>query len=474
MAEEVLNPLSAAELAAIDASYVPFPPFGKWPRSFPHEDLWDEHRDAWRAAAEKSTDADLQRALKIAQRAAAFDSGAIEGLYSTNRGLTFTVAEQAAMWEQKVEEQGADARALFEAQLRAFELVLDHVTNSYPTVTQAWIRRLHEELTEPQETYVVHTPVGPQEQPLPVGKYKKHPNHVRTAAGDIHAYAPVEITQAEMQRVVEELESAEFLKAHPILQASYAHYALAAIHPFADGNGRVARAVASTYTYRDASVPLLVLNEHRDRYLAALAKADAGQPELFVDFVGNVARETLALVRESLRTAAAPQPESVLDKFEQLLKSEHEGELDQIGSAFAEWLDAKAREQVGALDIPEGVDIAVEVVEDSVQAPAGYRDILISGVKGTRLNFSSAPPAQAQVLRRVDVYVSASSDSTAGLLARSIQQPEEQLTLSRGEVDPKLSTVGEVRVESFLRRLLGQGLEELLGEAKRKLEGADR
>lgn len=474
MAEDVLNPLSAAELAAIDARYVPFPPFDKWPRDVPQEDLWDEFRDAWRAAAEESTDADLQRALKIAQRAAAFDSGAIEGLYSTNRGLTFTVAEQAAMWEQKVEEQGADARALFEAQLRAFELVLDHVTNSYPTVTQAWIRRLHEELTEPQETYVVHTPVGPQEQALPVGKYKEHPNHVRTAAGEIHAYAPVETTQSEMRRLVEELQTAEFLKAHPILQASYAHYALAAIHPFADGNGRVARAVASTYTYRAASVPLLVLNEHRGRYLAALAKADVGHPEHFVDFVGTVARETLALVRESLRTAAAPQPESVLGRFEQLLDSEHSGELDKIGAAFAEWLDGKARDQVTALNIPGGVDIAVEVLEDSIQAPAGYRDILVSGVKGTRLNFSSAPPAQAQVLRRVDVYVSANSSSTAGLLARSIQPPEEQLALSREEVDPRLSTVGEMRAEGFLRRLLGQGLEELLGEAKRKLEGTDQ
>jgi Fic family protein len=53
-----------------------------------------------------------------------------------------------------------------------------------------------------------------------------------------------------MARLVAELGSERFIKAHPIAQASYTHYCLAAIHPFADGNGRVARAVASTYLYR--------------------------------------------------------------------------------------------------------------------------------------------------------------------------------------------------------------------------------
>lgn len=473
MPEEILDSLSAAELAEIDGRYIPFPSFGDWPKEVPEADLWQRSRRAFRVAADEATEDDLRRALTIAQRAAAFDTGAIEGLYSTNRGLTFTVAEQAAMWEQKVEEQGADARPLFEAQLRAFELVLDHVTDSYPEVTQAWIRRLHEELTTPQETYVVHTPVGSQEQPLPKGKYKEYPNHVRTAEGGIHAYAPVESTQAEMQRLVEALESAEFLKAHPIIQASYAHYAVAAIHPFADGNGRVARAVASTYTYRDASIPLLVLHEHRNDYLAALAKADAGSPGLFVGFIGRVASETLVLVRDNLQTAIAPQPDLVLDKFEDLFRTEHHGELDQIGSAFVEWLHTAAREQVAALDIPKGINIAVEPFEDTIQAPLGFRDILVPGLKGIRFNFRSSPPAQAEVLRRIDIYLSATSNSTEGLLVRSVHPPEEQLTLKRVDIHPELSSVGRLRVENMLRRLLGQGLEELHEQVRGKLQGTD-
>jgi len=86
------------------------------------------------------------------------------------------------------------------------------------------------------------TTVGPQEQALPKRQYKIMPNHVRTRKGADHSYAPVDVTPAEMARLVAELRSDAFLTAHPVLQAAYAHYGLVAIHPFADGNGRVARA----------------------------------------------------------------------------------------------------------------------------------------------------------------------------------------------------------------------------------------
>jgi Fic family protein len=470
MPEETFSPLSAAELAEIDARYVPFPSFSAWPKELGDAARWDTSREEFRATAEEATEADLRRALEIAQRAAAFDTGAIEGLYSTNRGLTFTVAEQTALWEQMVEEQGPNARALFEAQLRAFELVLDQVTHSYPKITQAWIRRLHDELTGPQATYVVLTPLGAQEQPLPKGSYKEHPNHVRTSAGEIHAYAPVEQTQAEMQRLVDELQSTGFREATPIIQAAYAHYGLVAIHPFADGNGRVARAIASAYTYRDASIPLLVLNEHRDEYFAALAKADAGDPTPFVGFIEQVALDTLVLVRDSLRTARAPAPNAVLHEFQGLLQTK-QTELDQLGSEFAEWLHATATRSVAGLDVPNGIEIAVEALTDNVQAPAGFRDILASGLKGIRFHLRASPPAEVTILRRIDLYLAADADDA--LLLRSIDAPEEKLFLGLTEIRPQLSSIAQVRVENFLERILGQGLEELWGKVNGKLRGTD-
>lgn len=470
MTEETFQPLSADELAEIDARYEPFPAFRGWPKDLPEKELWQIARDEFQRASDQATEADLQRAQAVARRVAAFDTGAIEGLYSTNRGLTFTVAEQAAAWEQKVDAQGPDARALFEAQLQAFELVLDHVTELVPKITQAWIRRIHEEITAPQETYVVHTPVGTQEQPFPKGKYKKYPNHVRTARGDIHAYAPVDSTQAEMQRLVEELESAEFQAAHPVIQSSYAHYALVVIHPFADGNGRLARAVASAYTYRDASIPLMVLDEHRVDYLSALAAADAGNAAPFVEIIERVTREALDLVRDSVETAMAPQPGALLEEFTGLYAEEAKRQRqDQIVRSFVDWLVPEVEKQVVDLDAPAGVAIDIETFDKAKQPPpSGFRNPDIDGTRSFRFNLEAAPPASASLPRRVDIFVDGDAENGAVLL-RGVQTPDEQLRLARSDLEPTISSLAQRRIENFVSRVLGNGLDELLQKARQQI-----
>jgi Fic family protein len=80
------------------------------------------------------------------------------------------------------------------------------------------------------------------------------------------------VTPSEMQRLVSEMRSDSFSSAHPVVQASYVHYGLVVIHPFADGNGRVARALASAFTYRAMSMPIVILSEHKTSYLDALAR----------------------------------------------------------------------------------------------------------------------------------------------------------------------------------------------------------
>jgi len=470
MAEETFKPLSAAELAEIDGRYKPFPPFSDWPKDLPNEGLWQVARDELQRASDQATEADLKRAQAIARRVAAFDTGAIEGLYSTNRGLTFTVAEQAALWEQKVDAQGPNARALFEAQLRAFELVLDHVTEHFPKLTQAWLRRIHKEITAPQNTYVVHTAAGSQEQPLPRGEYKKYPNHVQTAEGAIHAYAPVESTQSEMQRLIDEIEGTDFKAAHAAIQASYVHYALVAVHPFADGNGRLARAVASVYTYRAATIPLMVLNEHRVGYLAALADADAGDARPFVEVIERVTREALELVKDSLQTAMAPQPTSLLENFTRLYDAEAMREKrDHAARAFVDWLLPVVEKQIAGLDAPAGVKLGVQAFEETRNPPPDeFRDIDQDGPRGFRLNLDSSPPASASAHRRVDVF--ADVDVERGdVLLRGVQTPDEELRLARSDLGPEVSSLAERRIENFVQRLLGSGLDELLEEAHKQL-----
>lgn len=473
MVDETLEPLSAAELADIDAQYKPFPAFADWPSTIPREDLWIRDFERFQEVSAHAAAEDLQKAQQIALRTAAFDTGAIEGLYPTDRGLTFTVATQASAWEQIVEEKDTNALALFKAQLAAFELVLDLATDHFPKITQTWIRRLHEEVTAAQSVYPVRTPAGVQEQPLPKGEYKRFPNHVKTADGQAHAYAPVELTQAEMQRLMDELDTAEFRGAHPILQASYTHYAIAAIHPFADGNGRVARAVASAYTYRAASIPLLVLAHHRDQYFSALSAADSGDARAFLEFIARVARDGLEMITESLIAAQSPQPDRVLAEFRELYLAQGDlshQQLDQLANEFVELLLGSISQQVESLTMPDGVDIRWVGASGGGTGPLpeGFRAVVTPGARSVHVDFKAAAPGSAALQANLDVFVSTKSDTAATLVVR-VRESGDQLTLGLADLNPQISSAARFRVESFVHRFIGNYLNQLLSRSKKRL-----
>jgi Fic family protein len=291
----------------LDAAYKPFPTFAEWAAKTAVDTArWNRYSASAQSKSDGSNEA-LRRAREVVKRAAALDTGAIEGLYEVDRGFTFTVAFETAAWEVELAKRGENVRPLFEAQLHAYDYVLDLATQAEP-ISEAAIRVLHEVVCKAQPTYRVMTSVGPQEQELVKGRYKVLPNHVRTRDGVDHSYAPVDVTPAEMQRLVSEMRSDAFVAAHPVMQAAYAHYALVVIHPFADGNGRVARALASAFTYRAISMPIMILSEHKSTYLDALEGADAGKYQSFVEFMMARSLDTIMLVSDSIRRAAVPDP----------------------------------------------------------------------------------------------------------------------------------------------------------------------
>jgi Fic family protein len=310
-----MPPAPPSSLESADSLYQGFPDFSTWGPLRPEDaDLWSRFSASLAERREAATPEALKASVDVAIRAAALDTGAIEGLYTVDRGFTMTVAVQGMAWEQMIEERGAGVRDLFEAQLQAYELVLDAVTHKLP-VTEAWIRALHETLCAPQKTYRVLTASGWQEHELPRGQYKTQPNHVRLKDGSFHAYAPVERVPTEMHRLIEQLRSPEFEAAHPILQASWVHYAFVAIHPFADGNGRVARALASVYFYRTGSIPLLVFANQKLAYLDVLHEADLGNLRSLIGFFRDRGIDTMQFVAEGLLTAGLPSVEALAERI---------------------------------------------------------------------------------------------------------------------------------------------------------------
>jgi hypothetical protein len=111
-----------------DAEDRTFPEFEDWSKSNVDTARWDRYISQLRERDQTSPDL-RKRALEIVKRAAAVDTGAIEGLSEVDRRITLTVAVAAALWEAALDQKGQHARALLASQLRGDDDVLDTGSN---------------------------------------------------------------------------------------------------------------------------------------------------------------------------------------------------------------------------------------------------------------------------------------------------------------------------------------------------------
>lgn len=443
-----------------DARYKPFPSFAEWlAKSTVDSQRWERSADAIRKLRGNSPDL-LPRALEVVKRAAAWDTGAIEGLYPTDRGFTLTVAMAVTAWESLVEQKGPNARPLFESQLKAYDYVLDFATQRIP-VAEAWIRELHKVVCESQDTYEVQTPIGKQSQPLPKGEYKRNPNHVVQRDDSIHSWSPVDLTPAEMHRLCEELRTEAFNAAHPIMQSAYAHYAFVSVHPFADGNGRVARALASVFTYRAESIPLLIL-EGDVEYLPALESADSGDVQRFVDFILQKAIDTIRLTEDSFKAAKAPSLEAALNELTGLYilgeaDSRNRNLADEAGNNLFNVFKDLTNERFKLVDLPNVVSLGTATSGTRHALREGYRAV---GKSASGFAVSSAEPFAVQVHRLFQVEVPNDAKAEDYVLIRCWDPPDIfEATLS--ELTPEPTAAVRLRLSVWSDKLIAEALNEL-------------
>lgn len=454
--------------AELDAAYRGFPPFSEWAKCMVDVSRWGRYTHELNRLKGEAPGR-LARALEVVKRAAAVDTGAIEGLYETDRGFTFTVAMEMAHWEAALAERGANVTALFRSQLAAYDYVLDLATLRTP-IAEAWIRTLHERICAAQETYPVRTEIGSQEHPLPKGMYKVLPNHVARPDGQFHSYAPVDMTAPEMHRLCQELRGDEFLRAHPVLQASYAHYALVVVHPFADGNGRVARALESVFMVRSQFVPLLILADTRRDYIAALEAADAGAHQIFVDFVLERALDAFRLTVESLKSAEGPALETTVTGLRSLYVTKggySQRDVDEAGYRLFEIFRREVEKRAWEVSV-EGV-FTIKV--DALSGDHGVRNVsyrLPVEPKRLGLRFVTAPPIEALVHKVFGLEVPKDcgvEDDLAIVEVEGSGRFESRVS----ELAPAPNTAVQMRVTIAVERMTADALDELRREAARKM-----
>ncbi len=150
------------------------------------------------------------------------------------------------------------------------------------------------------------------------GHYKKKPNYVVEGRGRV-VYTPP--TPAETPSLTRALldwtkNSADV---HPVIASAVFHHRLVSIHPFSDGNGRVARAGAQWILYRRGFDPghFYAIDDFyakdRNRYYEKIQQAREldGDLTYWIEYVAEGLLAACEDVHERIRTLARPSKEKI-------------------------------------------------------------------------------------------------------------------------------------------------------------------
>lgn len=210
----------------------------------------------------------------------AIETGIIEGVYTLDRGITQTLIKRGIESAYISHDASNRDPELVARIIQAHADVLEGLfafVNGERELSTGYIKELHAALLRYQDTVEVFDQFGRAfETRLERGLYKEMPNNPTRADGSLHQYCPPEHVASEMDRLIQMHREHDERGIRPHVEAAWLHHAFTQIHPLQDGNGRVARALASLIFIKRGFFPLVVNRDDRERYIAALESADGG------------------------------------------------------------------------------------------------------------------------------------------------------------------------------------------------------
>ncbi len=198
-----------------------------------------------------------------------YHSNAIEG-------NTLTLQETKLVLEEGLTIGGKSLREHLEASnnAKAFDLIEELARNKC-SIDNVTIQKIHEIVT-----------LGTLEE---AGKY-------RTKNVRITGAVKTPPDWSKIVRLIDELiEKITKNHEHPVETASFLHHKFVEIHPFIDGNGRVARLLTNLYLMARDYPPVVLKKEDRMKYYSSLRSADMGNLSPFANFLAKAVDENITI-----------------------------------------------------------------------------------------------------------------------------------------------------------------------------------
>jgi Fic family protein len=259
--------------------------------------------------------------------------------YHSNKleGNSLTFGETKSLILHGITAQGKPLQHHFEitGHNEAINEIHDAVKKQLP-LTETFLRQLHELILKQRYQVDAQTTEGsPTKKWVEVGQYKTQPNHVLTQTREIFRFAEPFEVPAKMHDLLAEGNTRPSSPAEGLLLAAKLHYQFVLIHPFDDGNGRMARILMNLVLMQSGFPPAIIKTEAKEAYLAALRLADGGQFEIFAEYIAERVCDSLKIMIAGAKGEVIDEPDD-LDKKILLLK----GLIDEAQGTDARPLDS--------------------------------------------------------------------------------------------------------------------------------------
>ncbi|MGA1285431.1 MAG: Fic family protein [Prochlorothrix sp.] len=281
-----------------------------------------------------------QEFIRRLQREWAIETGIIERLYTWDRGVTQVLIEQGVDASLIAHQSGLQRDKaqqitnLINDQLQIVEGLFAYIKGEEP-LTEYFIRGLQAQFTAHQDTIEIMTPEGERQfVTLQKGQYKTLPNNPKRPSGETHTYCPPELVPEEMGNLVRWYREWED-KISPEVGAAWLHHRFTQIHPFQDGNGRVARALASLVFIKAGLFPLVIRDLDRPVYIHALEAADAQDLKPLITLFTQRQKESIlrALGLEQ-QVIHSQKTDQIITAAVTLLKTQYEENQQQLHQVY--------------------------------------------------------------------------------------------------------------------------------------------
>lgn len=259
----------------------------------------DDLAPSWFSKREKLKEGskEFEEFVDRLKRQHAIETGIVEKLYDLKEGITQTFIKEGFV-ESYLQHGDTNISpkqliTYLKDHFDAIDFVFD-VVKQNRKITKGFILELHQLITQHQDTTdAIDTLGNIVKVELLKGQFKKFENNPKRPDGTIFLYCPPVHVESEIDNLISVLEKLEDLDVKPVIIASWFHHAFTQIHPFQDGNGRLARLLASLILIKHGLFPFTVKGSEKKKYIDSLELADKGEPQLLVDFFCEVEKRNI-------------------------------------------------------------------------------------------------------------------------------------------------------------------------------------